>query len=374
MPFRIERNDITKISCDAIVNTANPAPIIGNGTNTAIYRAAGEDELLQARKHIGPIARGQAVATPAFNLKKNGVKYIIHTVGNRYQKELPETVEILRACYRNALGVAKDFGCESVAIPLLATGCYSFPKDLALQVAQEEINNFLEQQEDMQVILVVYDQDSYLVSKKQFKEIQSFIDENYVARKESEDWDEDEGYDEAWDEEYEEQNEEVVSAEKTANNSVVNTVPNKSPFLQQQKPTAKKELSEEIQSKIISHLRPRFQEKLWQILAERQIKPKDIYKKVFMDHKYFSKMINSKSIPKKKTVMVLGLALEFPLEQYEDFLASAGYCFMPSSKFDLIVKYCVMNNIYNFIEMDNILYKLTGDSFTDDKKTVKPKD
>ena len=70
MPFRIERNDITKISCDAIVNTANPAPIIGNGTDTAIYQAAGEDELLQARKHIGPIARGQAAATPSFKLKK----------------------------------------------------------------------------------------------------------------------------------------------------------------------------------------------------------------------------------------------------------------------------------------------------------------
>lgn len=45
MPFRIERNDITKISCDAIVNTANPRPIIGDGTDTAIYRAAGEERL-----------------------------------------------------------------------------------------------------------------------------------------------------------------------------------------------------------------------------------------------------------------------------------------------------------------------------------------
>lgn len=373
MPFRIERNDITKISCDAIVNTANPAPIIGEGTDTAIYKAAGKDELLQARQHIGPIARGQAAATPAFNLKKNGVKYIIHTVGNRYQKELPETVEILRACYRNALGVAKDFGCESVAIPLLATGCYSFPKDLSLQVAQEEINNFLEQQEDMQVILVVYDQDSYLVSQKQFKEIQSFIDENYVARKESEDWDEDERYDEAWDEEYEEQNEEVVSAEKTANNSVVNTVPNKSPFLQQQKPTAKKDSKEEIRSLLNTPLSLDFRQKLNQLIEATGEKASAIYKHI-MDRKAFSKMMNSDTIPKKKTVMAFGLSLKLPLEQYQEFLASAGYSFTPSSKFDLIVKYCVMNNIYNFIEIDQILYELTGDSFTDDKKTVKPKD
>lgn len=53
--------------------------------------------------------------------------------------------------------------------------------------------------------------------------------------------------------------------------------------------------------------------------------------------------------------MALGLALELPLDQYEDFLASAGYAFMPSSKFDLVVKFCVMKGIYNLVEVDIIL-------------------
>ena len=60
-------------------------------------------------------------------------------------------------------------------------------------------------------------------------------------------------------------------------------------------------------------------------------------------------------MPKKQTVMALGLALELPLQEFEKFLASAGYAFMPSSKFDLIVKYCVMNQIYNLVEVDIIL-------------------
>ena len=47
--------------------------------------------------------------------------------------------------------------------------------------------------------------------------------------------------------------------------------------------------------------------------------------------------------------------MELPLEEYEKFLASAGYAFMPSSKFDLIIKYCVMNHIYNLINVDVIL-------------------
>ena len=38
MPFKIVRNDITKVKADAIVNTANPKPRIGRGTDSAIYR------------------------------------------------------------------------------------------------------------------------------------------------------------------------------------------------------------------------------------------------------------------------------------------------------------------------------------------------
>ena len=49
MAFRIIRNDITKISADAIVNTTNSHPIIGRGTNFSIYKAAGKEKLLAAR-------------------------------------------------------------------------------------------------------------------------------------------------------------------------------------------------------------------------------------------------------------------------------------------------------------------------------------
>lgn len=84
MSFKILRNDITKVRADAIVNTANPMPAVGRGTDTAVYDAAGRDKLLAARKEIGVIERGQSAWTPAFNLKKHGVKYIIHTIGVYY--------------------------------------------------------------------------------------------------------------------------------------------------------------------------------------------------------------------------------------------------------------------------------------------------
>ena len=68
MPFQIIRNDITRVRADAIVNTANPNPVYGSGTDTAVYRAAGEKRLLAARRKIGPIAPGEAAVTKAFAL------------------------------------------------------------------------------------------------------------------------------------------------------------------------------------------------------------------------------------------------------------------------------------------------------------------
>ena len=53
MPFKIVRNDITKVKADVIVNTANPNPICVSGTDLAIYEAAGKGQLLAERTGIG---------------------------------------------------------------------------------------------------------------------------------------------------------------------------------------------------------------------------------------------------------------------------------------------------------------------------------
>ena len=66
MPFKIVRNDITKVKADAIVNTANPNPICVSGTDLAIYEAAGKEKLLEERAGIGKIARGDIAVTGAY--------------------------------------------------------------------------------------------------------------------------------------------------------------------------------------------------------------------------------------------------------------------------------------------------------------------
>ena len=101
MPFKIVRNDITRMQVDAIVNTANKAPTYSRGVDTAVYLAAGEEKLLAARREIGYLNEGEVAITPGFDL---AAKYIIHAVSPKYcNNESKE--ELLRSCYKDRKSV-----------------------------------------------------------------------------------------------------------------------------------------------------------------------------------------------------------------------------------------------------------------------------
>ncbi len=189
MPFRIERNDIVFMKTDAIVNTANPAPLCGSGTDLAVYTAAGMDELLAARKKIGPIAAGDAALTPGFALP---AKYIIHAVGPVWKGGTSGETEALRSCVEKALDLARDAGCESIAFPLLSTGNNRFPKDLALRTMLSGFSEWLMRDEnDMYITLTVFDRESSdlsgKVSARLFGDrdggLEEYIDDHYVGRR-----------------------------------------------------------------------------------------------------------------------------------------------------------------------------------------------
>ena len=151
MPFEIVRNDIVKMEVDAIVNTANPKPVVGTGVDTAIHKAAGP-ELLKARKEIGDIKVCEAVVTPAFDLP---AKYVIHVVGPAWVDENPVEEEMLARSYRAALDAAAKQKCKSIAFPLLSTGNYGFPKKISMRIALDVFSKFLMEHE-MQIYLTVF--------------------------------------------------------------------------------------------------------------------------------------------------------------------------------------------------------------------------
>ena len=80
-----------------IVNTANPKPIYSSGTDTAVYKAAGEGELLAARSKIGCMEEGEVAITEGFRLP---AKYIIHAVSPRFHDGKAGEENKLRTCYK----------------------------------------------------------------------------------------------------------------------------------------------------------------------------------------------------------------------------------------------------------------------------------
>ena len=178
MSFEIIRNDITRVRADAIVNAANPHPVVGAGTDTAIHKAAGP-ELLEARRAIGDIAPGDSAETPAFGLK---AKYVIHTVTTGWIDGKHGEGEILRKAYDSALSLAGRLGCRSIAFPLLSAGSYGFPRELAMSVAIQAFTDFL-MSHDMKIILAVFNKEAYSLAGSLFDDVKSFVDDNYVEER-----------------------------------------------------------------------------------------------------------------------------------------------------------------------------------------------
>ena len=358
MAFRIVRNDITDVRADAIVNTANMLPEIGCGTDSAVYNAAGRDVLLNARRKIGVIHAGEAAYTSSFGLKKNGVKYIIHTVGTLWQGGQSGETDVLRSCYRQVLALGKKLGCKSLGLPLLASGNYGFPREICVKIATEEITNFLIEN-DMEIVLVVFDRRSFLISEKIFDDIQCFIDDNYSQES---DYDAENNVNSHFlrnrisshiDKPGDDCFKSAVTGSFFHGARAVSGVSDYCEHNNIRNDNSSVELDDFL-SREVSNCN--FQDKLVRLIADKNLPNAVIYKKAGLSRQFFSKMISIKNyVPKKRTVMALGLVLNLSIEEFEDFMASAGYAFMASEKFDLVVKYCVIHHIYNLMEVDGYL-------------------
>jgi hypothetical protein len=91
---------------------------------------------------------------------------------------------------------------------------------------------------------------------------------------------------------------------------------------------------------------------------EKGFKPQDLYKKAFIDRKLYSQIMGKRYYqPSKNTAIAFGLALELPYEKFKVFLQSAGFSLNHNSVFDLVIKYCVQNGLYDIITVNTELEK-----------------
>ena len=320
MPLIIVRNDITKMSVDAIVNAAKESLLGGDGVDGCIHRAAGPG-LLQECRTLGGCRTGEAKITGAYRLP---CRYIIHTVGPVWNGGKYDERKQLVSCYRTSLALAKEHNCETVAFPLISSGIFGYPKDQALRVAVDTIGEFLAEN-DMTVYIVIFDRAAYQIGNKLFADIAAYIDDHYV---------------------------DAHTDSRRERMRRMGVVESRMLTAYEDAPMAASGLDE-----ALAHLDTGFSETLLKLIDRSGKKDAEVYKKANVDRKLFSKIRNNPGYkPSKSTAIAFAIALELNLDETCDLIARAGYALSPSSKFDVIIEYFIMQRDYDIFKINEALF------------------
>lgn len=99
-----------------------------------------------------------------------------------------------------------------------------------------------------------------------------------------------------------------------------------------------------------------FQTLLFKLIDEKDLKDSDVYNKVHIDRRLFSKIRSDKNYhPSKDTVILLSIALELSEEQLDELLESASYSLPKNNNYDLIIRFCFINKIFKLTDINELL-------------------
>lgn len=321
MPLTLIRNDITKMTVDGVVCPSNSELRPDGGVSAQLFAAAGE-AMDVACQSLRPLAPGSAGMTRGFRLP---TKFVLHTVGPVWQGGGHGERQILEACYRNCLKLAKKHRLESIAFPLISAGSYGYPTEAAMAVASQTIRQFLEEQ-DLDVYLVLFDREAALIGGQRHRKIQSYIDDHYVDLHRTP----------------------YSTVPRQRPMASVAAVPMARPMAQ---PVKKRTLEE-----LLGQLDESFSQMLLRLIDEKGMTDVEVYKRANIDRKLFSKIRKSGYNPSKPTAIALAIALRLNLDETRDLLAKAGYALSGSSKFDVIILYFIESGNYDIFEINETLF------------------
>ncbi len=338
MPLQIIRQDITKMKVDAIVNTTNEEMVGYGGVDFAVHAAAGP-ELGKECAKIAPLGLGMAKITGGYNLD---AKYIIHTAGPIWRGGFDGESIILKSCYEESLKLAVQYGCETVAFPLISSGVYGYPKDRVLSFAVQIITEFLFEHE-LTVYLCVFDRTSYEFSRKLFAEIREFIDDEYP---------EDHGSD-------------YTSASVSFSASVRRAPASGRRVFEESCETPapmqcpRSSIGGRSLHEYMKSMDKSFAFKLFDLIDARGMTDVECYKKANIDKKTFSKIKCNPNTykPSKQTAVAFAIALKLNLDETQDLLASAGLTLSRSFTFDKIIRYFIQKGVYDIFEINEALFE-----------------
>lgn len=330
MALEIIREDITRVKADAIVNPTDEYFTGLGGTDGRIHEAAGI-KLREECDKLSSLSAGECVTTGSFNMAN--CKYIIHAVGPVYVNGHHNEDITLARCYINVLREAVNLKIKSIALPLISTGTFGYPKKEALSIATRVIREFLYDYE-LDVYLLVYDKEAFDISRELYDDVDDYLSD-YGFELES-------GYGDICDEakqrpvsynEYELLNCECRSIER--------------PEL-----SARKCFNPDFMRDYVDD--ESFNDCLRRFISEKHKTERDVYTASNLSKQAFNGIYNNKSVPKKGNVLALCIGLQLDIDEAMEFVEKAGYSF-GYSKQDYIVRYFIENERYDIFEINYFL-------------------
>ena len=382
MPLKIVRNNILEMEVDAIVNPTD-YKLSGSGSIDKKIHDAGGQQLRNECDEYEHCNFGDAVLTHAYNLP---CKYIIHTVGP-FWRDNPEDLEIMESCYTNCLRVAAQQKLKSIAFPLIATGSFGCPKDLAVNIAINTITSFLLNYE-MKVYLVLYTADAVKVTSKLVEDIKSYIsDEDVENDRRMEEYlklhlREKRAF-------YEYRNIPLYPTNGTTHISksikpkkITNgdfyilddccALPQKLENISGPHSGHIPSLDDFAKNKKLlqqlDQLEDTFGSRVLKYIDMFGFSDVEVYKAACISKQLFQRIKNDENISKKTALAVL-VALPLTLKQVTELLNCAGYSFSKSSKFDRCVQLIIesmegRSTLLSINKVDYTLYELGLETFT----------
>ena len=277
--------------------------------------------------------------------------------------------EQLRKCYRSSLALAGRKGFKKIAFPLLGSGIFGFPKELALRIAAEEIGAYLSTHEDTDIALVFHDKSLFQPDPALLSEVDTYI------RNAGPSGQRDKQRDDSFGNMHPIGIKEPCEKPKTPHSMSGNMHPIgvgetsvkpepgypkvSSVKPPRQKASARKERDlERFLPNRGAILDESFSEMVLRKIDERGYKKdSECYTKANVDKRLFSRIRSKKDYhPSKTTALALAVALELSLSETSELLGKAGYTLSHSIVSDLIVEYCIREKIYNIFEINELLF------------------
>ena len=328
MPLQIVRDGPERMRVDAVVN-----PL---------------DSLLsRARAALGGLKAGES---KLIGVGRGKARYVIRTHTPFWRGGQRGERELLAACYRSALRLAKDRGCASVAFPLLSTGLFGFPKAIAMRVAAEAITAFLAAN-DLTVFLAMRGGESDVLSEALYRDIAAYIDQNHIPAHQD-----GRCLDNIEPQRVTARDDDSLFEYQACDAAME---PESAQLLEADEPTAPASRFERKATleALINAPAESFSEMLLRLIDEKGLTDAQCYKRANLDRKLFSKIrSNARYQPSKPTVIALGLALELPMPKLNQLLRSAGFALSPASRSDVIISYFVERGQYNLFEVNEALF------------------